>query len=197
MRPSSGQAWVAYRFLLGLMVAGLPGSASAQTSPPAISQPGAASPGNYRLGVWIEPVSQWNGRSWVPYGLRIVGVSPGSPAERAGLQAGNVLTSVNGSRVTRPQDLGTALANSGGQASLGLYDGRGSTSRQVPSFAWAAPVARSIPMTPTTYYAPSSGTYGSMPGPRRVIQRPYYGNYGDAPSPNPFSTPPSYGDIVR
>src|SRR3954467_6810928 len=100
MRPSSDQARVAYRFLLGFMVAGLPGGAGAQTSPPAISQPGAASPGNYRLGVWIEPVSQWDGKSWVPYGLRIVGISPGSPAERAGIQTGNVLTSVNGSRVT-------------------------------------------------------------------------------------------------
>jgi hypothetical protein len=197
MHPPSDQAWVAHRFLLGLMmVAGLPGGAGAQNSPPAISPHGAASPGDYRLGVWIEPVSQWNGKSWVPYGLRIVGVSPGSPAERAGLQTGHVLTSVNGSRVTSLQDLLRALANSGGQASLGLYDGRGDTTRQVPSFSWAPPVARSIPWTPTPYYAPSYGGYGSRPGPRRVIQRPFYGNYGDAPSPNPFSTPPGYGDII-
>jgi membrane-associated protease RseP (regulator of RpoE activity) len=196
MRPSSDQAWVAYRFLLGLMVAGLPGGAGAQDSPPAISPHGAASPANYRLGVWIEPVSQWNGKGWVPHGLRIVGVSPGSPAERAGIQTGNVLTSVNGSRVTSLQELLRALENSGGQASLGLRDGRGYTSRQVPSFSWTPPVARSIPRAPTPYSAPSSGSYGSMPGPRRVIHRPFYGDHGDAPSPNPFSTPAGYGDII-
>src|SRR2546421_12546733 len=125
MRPSSIQAWVACRFLLGLMVAGLPGGAGAQNSPPTVSPHGASSPGNYRLGVWIEPVSQWNGKSWVPYGLRIVGVSPGSPAERAGIQTGNVVTSLNGSQVASLQDLLKALENSGGQASLGLHDGRG------------------------------------------------------------------------
>src|SRR3954451_12306754 len=121
MRPTSDRAWVAFRLLLGLIVAGLPWIAFAQNSPPATSPPGVASPGNYRLGVWIEPVSQWNGRSWVPHGLRIVGVSPGSPAERAGIQTGNVLTSVNGSRVTSLPELLKALENSGGRASLGLY----------------------------------------------------------------------------
>jgi hypothetical protein len=198
MRPSSDQAWAVCRFLLGLMVAGTPGFARAQTSPPAVSQPGAASPGTYRLGVWIEPVPQWNGKSWVPYGLRITGVSPGSPAERAGLKTGDLLTSVNGARVTSLQELLTALANSGGQASLVLYDGRGYISRQVPSFAWTTSVAPTVLRTPTPYYAPSyGGSYGAMPGPARVIRRPYYGNYGDAPSPNPFSTPPGFGDTVR
>ncbi len=197
MRPSSDQARVACCLLLALNMAGLPGGASAQTSPPATAPHGAASPGTYRLGVWIEPVSQWNGKSWVPYGLRITGVSPGSPAERAGIQTGNVLSSMNGSPVTSLPDLLRALDTSGGQASLGLHDGRGYTTRQVPSFAWAPPVARTVPRTPAPYYAPSSGRSNSIPGPPRVIHRPYYGNYGDSPSPNPFSTPPSYGDIVR
>jgi PDZ domain len=179
-------------------MAGLPAGAGAQNSPPASARPAAASPGNYRLGVQIEPVARWTGTSWVPYGLRIVGVSPGSPAERAGIQTGNVLTSVNGVQVTSLQDLLRALANSGGQATIGLYDGRGYTSRQVLSFSWAAPVARTIPTTPPPYYAPpyGFGGYSTMRGTGRVIHRPYYGNYGDAPSPNPFSTPPSYGDIV-
>jgi membrane-associated protease RseP (regulator of RpoE activity) len=198
MRPSSDQAWVACCYLLGFVMAGLPAGAGAQNSPPASSRPAAASPGNYRLGVQIEPVARWTGKSWVLFGLRIVGVSPGSPAERAGIQTGNVLTSVNGSQVTSLQDLLRALENSGGQATLVLYDGRGYTSRQVPSFSWAAPVARSLPSTPPLYYAPpySFGSYSTMRGTGRVIHRPYYGNYGDAPSPNPFSTPPSYGDIV-
>ena len=197
MRPSSGWARVASGFLPGLIVAGLPGAAGAQSGPPAATVRGAASPGTYRLGVFIEPVAQWNGQGWVPLGLRITGVSPGSPAERAGIQAGNVLTTVNGSRVISPQDLLTALANSGGRAALVLYDGRGYTARQVPSFAWAAPVARVIPMAPSAYSAPAYSGSGWRPAPRQVIRRPFYSNYGDAPSPNPFSTPPSYGDVVR
>jgi membrane-associated protease RseP (regulator of RpoE activity) len=202
MRPSSDRAAAALRFLLGWIVAGLPGAAGAQTSPPASASPSpapaaAAAPGPHRLGVWIEPVSQWNGKSWVPWGLRIVGVSPGSPAERAGIQTGNVLTSVNGTNVSRVQDLLKALDNSGGRATLGLRDRRGDTMRQITSFAWTAAAAPSIPRVPTTSYAPYYNNYGATRGPGRVIHRPFYGNYGDAPSPNPFSTPPSYGDIVR
>jgi membrane-associated protease RseP (regulator of RpoE activity) len=179
-------------------VAGLAASAGAQTSPPVASRPSAAAPGTYRLGVSIQPVAQWNGRSWVPHGLKIVGVSRGSPGERAGLQTGNVVTSVNGTRVTSGQELQKALDSSGGQATLVVQDSRGYTSRQVPSFSWAPAVARSSPPAApyAPSYAPSSGTYGPAPPPRRVIQRPYYGNYGDAPSPNPFSTPPSYGNVV-
>jgi hypothetical protein len=130
--------------------------------------------------------------------VRITGVSPGSPAERAGIQAGNVVTSVNGSRVASLQELLRALDKSGGQAALVVYDGRAYATRQVPSFAWTAPVARPVPSTPapTAYYAPSSASPVPAPVPRRVISRPYYSNYGDAPSPNPFSTPPSYGDII-
>jgi hypothetical protein len=195
MRPSSDQASAAYRFLLASIVAGLPASAGAQNSPTVPSPTVATPPGTYRLGVWIEPVSRWDGKSWVPQGLRIVGVNPGSPAERAGLRAGNVLTSVNGVRVGSQQDLLRALDNSGGRVSLGLNDGRGYTSRQVPSFSSAAPVARGVPRAPAVYYPPSYGAYRPVPAPGRVIHRPFYGNYGDAPSPNPFSTPPSYGDI--
>jgi len=195
MRLSSDQAWVACGCLLGLIVAGLPGGAGAQNSPPATALQGAASPGNYRLGVWIEPVSQWNGTRWVPHGLRIVGVSPGSPAERAGIQTGNVLTSVNGAPVTSLQDLLRTLENSGARRLL-VCTTAGEHIAAGPVIRVGCPVARSIPRTPAPYYAPSSGSSGSTPGPRRVIQRPFYGNYGDAPSPNPFSTPPSYGNIV-
>jgi hypothetical protein len=115
------------------------------------------------------------------------------------------VTSVNGSGVTTHQGLLSALDSSGGQASVVLQEGRGYTSRQVALFSWVPPGASNSPRTSTAYYAPYPGTYGSapssssygtMPGPRRVIRRPFYGNYGDAPSPNPFSTPPSYGDVV-
>jgi hypothetical protein len=173
--------------LLGL-TAGLSSDAKAQNTPPA----------KYRLGVWIEPVSRWDCRGWVPLGLRITRVSPGSPAARAGVRVGNVLTSVNGSPVTSLPTLQRAVENSGGRASLVLHDGRQYTTRQVPSFVWTTAVARQAHRAPVYYdYAPPSGAGNARPQPRRVIHRPFYSNYGDAPSPEPFSTPPGYGDIIR
>ncbi len=44
-------------------------------------------------------------------GALIAAVSPGSPAFRAGLQAGDVITKVNGSAVTNPGDLAADVAN--------------------------------------------------------------------------------------
>jgi hypothetical protein len=197
MRDSTGWARTSCRALLASTLIGLPVIARAQSRQPTNSLRGAPPAAQYRLGVWIEPVSQWNGQSWVPSGLRITGVSPGSPAEQAGVRTGNVLTSVNGSQVSSLTGLLTALANSGGRLSLGLREGGRATTREIKSFAWAPPLSRRTPQSPTTYYAPAYGTPGSLLGPRRVIRRPFYSNYGDAPSPNPFSTPPSYGDIVR
>ncbi|MCE7973391.1 MAG: PDZ domain-containing protein [Leptolyngbya sp. PLA1] len=40
-----------------------------------------------------------------PGGLRVLGVSKGSPADRAGLRAGDVITEVDGTRVTSPDAL--------------------------------------------------------------------------------------------
>jgi serine protease Do len=44
-------------------------------------------------------------------GALIAAVSPGSPAFRAGLQPGDVITSVNGAAVTNPGDLASDIAN--------------------------------------------------------------------------------------
>ncbi len=44
-------------------------------------------------------------------GALIAAISPGSPAFRAGLQAGDVITKVNGSAVTNPGDLAADVAN--------------------------------------------------------------------------------------
>ena len=42
-------------------------------------------------------------------GAAVAGVLPSSPAANAGLQAGDVIVSVNGTRVTSPQGLQAAL----------------------------------------------------------------------------------------
>jgi serine protease Do len=44
-------------------------------------------------------------------GALIAAISPGSPAERAGLKAGDVITAVNGQTVTNPGDLAADIAN--------------------------------------------------------------------------------------
>jgi serine protease Do len=45
-----------------------------------------------------------------PYGVVIMGVEPGSPAEKAGLKGGDVITSVNGSAVKSGNDLVNPIA---------------------------------------------------------------------------------------
>ena len=50
-----------------------------------------------------------------PYGVAIEGVQPGSPAEKAGLKGGDVITSVNG----RPVKTGNDLVNPIAQAPIG------------------------------------------------------------------------------
>ncbi len=44
-------------------------------------------------------------------GARIVSVSAGSPAEKAGLKAGDIITAVNGTAVANPQALGQAITS--------------------------------------------------------------------------------------
>src|SRR5256714_5524673 len=50
-----------------------------------------------------------------PYGVVIMGVEPGSPAEKAGLKGGDVITSVNGAPIKSGDDLVNPIA----QASIG------------------------------------------------------------------------------
>jgi serine protease Do len=44
-------------------------------------------------------------------GALIAAISPGSPAEKAGLKPGDVITAVNGQKVTNPSDLASDVAN--------------------------------------------------------------------------------------
>jgi S1-C subfamily serine protease len=59
------------------------------------------------LGVQVAPDSA-QGAS--PAGVRVAGVVPGSPAERAGLQGGDVVTAVDGSAVTSAAALHAAVS---------------------------------------------------------------------------------------
>jgi len=80
--------------------------------------------GRGRLGVQVEGLSdQLAGYFGASNGGVLVStVTKDSPADKAGLKAGDVITSVNGATVTAPRDLITALAEAkdGATVSLGI-----------------------------------------------------------------------------
>jgi membrane-associated protease RseP (regulator of RpoE activity) len=55
-------------------------------------------------------------------GLEVLGVVPGSPAERAALRAGDVVLAANAQRVTTPDELRRVMAGSGGRLRLKVFE---------------------------------------------------------------------------
>jgi serine protease Do len=71
---------------------------------------GMALPGRGRLGVNVQPLSADLAAYFgVKAGVLVSGVTPDSPAAKAGLQAGDVITAVNGKPVASPGELVGAL----------------------------------------------------------------------------------------
>jgi len=70
-----------------------------------------------RLGVTVEPVNTEG------FGLLVVEIEPVSPAERAGLQVGDVLTGAGGRPFQAPFDLALALEVDGSAVRLNLLRG--------------------------------------------------------------------------
>ena len=73
-----------------------------------------------RLGVQIQPVDVGNGE----LGLQLVSVGDGSPAQRAGLEVGDVIVRVDGTRVRSPEELVRALDQSTGNPLLKVLNVR-------------------------------------------------------------------------
>jgi putative serine protease PepD len=66
-----------------------------------------------------------------PNGAVVQSVTPGSPAQRAGLRTGDVVTSVGGARVTEPSDIADALADRRPGQSVAIEVSRGGDSQTV------------------------------------------------------------------
>jgi serine protease Do len=78
-------------------------------------------PGRGRLGIGIESLTPQLAEYFgTKGGALVTNVQSDSPAAKAGLKAGDVITSVNGTEITDPRDLTDAVRNAADGASLNL-----------------------------------------------------------------------------
>lgn len=103
IRPESGGTWFDPRFgdTLDLLVQG-------------VRDGGVDSRSRSRLGVNVQDLpGELPEYFGVKSGVLVTAVRPDSPAAKAGMKAGDVITAVNGKPVNRPRDLLTVLPDSG------------------------------------------------------------------------------------
>ena len=133
---------------------------------------GQITTGSAQLGVFVVPTDG--------AGVRISSVTPGTAADAAGLEPGDVILSLNGKLVRSPQDVIAAVRQSrvGDQVELRVWrDGNESTivAALQEMQATSASVEYGAPSSGYGYiegYGGSSDVYGSVP----LVQR-YYGYY--------------------
>jgi S1-C subfamily serine protease len=118
----------AARVVVDLAGAGAPGVnppvVASPTQPDQTSSPAPA--GSRRsLGISAEPVTLGQRTA-----MKVVGVEPGSPGQKAGLEPGDVIVAANGAPVTGIEQLGAALRKSGPTLRLVIRDTR--TGRDIP-----------------------------------------------------------------
>jgi S1-C subfamily serine protease len=121
-------------------------AAAGQNSPPATGPPAADRP---RLGVRSVPVSDDIRRQNnlpAARGAHVISVAVGSPAERAGIPLGAIITAVDATPVGTPQQLAEAIQNSRATPVELTYVHRGQTARtRVELAAPMATVAKPQP----------------------------------------------------
>ncbi|MBX6311763.1 MAG: PDZ domain-containing protein [Isosphaeraceae bacterium] len=135
--------------LTSLLGAAVPARAQAlvpyyQPVPPPITQP------KYRLGVLMRNVVYLEpGFGWIA-GVQVARVDSGSPAQRAGIEPGDIITRVGGLRTTQYVQVQSLLDQSGGTVILRLKDWRTGRYVDTPPIVLdsAKPVPRSDPPLP-------------------------------------------------
>ena len=108
--------------VLGILVASIPVTeAWADGGRTAIS----SARQSLRLGVWTTSIRYYDPLSErVTTGLRVDAVQFGGPAQRVGIEAGDIIVSIDGKRVETVEELANTLDGSGGIASVYLRDWR-------------------------------------------------------------------------
>jgi serine protease Do len=93
-----------------------------------------------RIGVSVQEVNRQFAESFgldVPHGALVGGVEPQSPGEKAGLKAGDVITSVNGREINHSSDLPAVISQlqPGSTAKLGVWHDKKATEISVKTVA--------------------------------------------------------------
>ncbi len=128
------------------------------------------------LGVAVQPVALGPGSG----GLQIQSVAPGSPAQAAGLEPGDIILAANGTPVPDPEAFGRALAGARGPLTLTIIDCRTGRTLNTPPIMLSAERSRTTP--------PPGGGFppGSFPSGRAFPRGRGFPPGGDAP---PTDTP--------
>jgi S1-C subfamily serine protease len=101
-----------------------------------LSGDSAETPKNAKLGVQVQPltpdVAQQLGLPEGSHGVTVAGVESGSPAERAGVQQGDVIVAVDGQAINNVAELRSALAKDKSNVRLRIRRGDGYLFLAVP-----------------------------------------------------------------
>ncbi len=110
------------------------------------------------IGVTIQPLTdelRQQMKVEAKQGVVIVDVSPNSPAEKAGLKHGDVVTGVGGHAIQNPDDLSQAVQNAGAGKQITLEIARGNEKMKI----------KATPQTGTVgYFGPREGQLPSTDG---------------------------------
>jgi S1-C subfamily serine protease len=68
---------------------------------------------------------------WIPVGVKVTKVVPGSKASENGISPGDVIYSVNGDRVLTPEKLGNAVRSSGGNLKVRMKTEDGTITKSI------------------------------------------------------------------
>jgi hypothetical protein len=142
----------------------------------------------------VRPQFRTDRGAWITY------VQPGGPADRAGLECGDMILSVNGQRITSREHLQDALARSGRRAELEIVNGRDYSRDYVTVFPRGNNlgiqfVIRDLdpdPWDPIPGPIPRPHPWPPMPGP---VPNPHPWDPMPRPIPRPHPRPPMPGPI--
>jgi S1-C subfamily serine protease len=122
--------------------------------PPAVTESRPTEAPKPTIGLSAEPV-----RLGLRTAMKVVRVEPGSPAQKAGFEVGDVIVAANGAPITGAEQLAAAFRKSGSTLTLTVRDTR--TGKEVPVKLQVA--GRSSDPGPIPFPVPSPGANPTVP----------------------------------